>query len=80
MRANKLSTIVQLSLLRINNVAGITIKELEVLVVSKLVYPTLQTINDEGEKEYIPNDSNKLVKLTTRKLSSYINHYCQIML
>tara|TARA_R100000329_G_scaffold147556_1_gene135308 strand:+ start:76 stop:963 length:888 start_codon:yes stop_codon:yes gene_type:complete len=60
---------VQLSLLRINNVAGITIKELEVLVISKLVYPTLQTINDEGEKEYIANDSNKLVKLTTRKLS-----------
>jgi hypothetical protein len=60
---------VQLTLLRINNVGGITIKELEVLVVSKLVYPTLQTINDEGEKEYIANDSNKLVKLTTRKLS-----------
>ena len=60
---------VQLSLLRINKIAGITIQELKVLVVSKLVYPMLKAIDDDGQTSYIKNNSDKMVELTTRKLS-----------
>ena len=60
---------VQLSLLRINKIAGITIQELKVLVVSKLVYPMLKAIDDDGQTSWIKNNSDKMVELTTRKLS-----------
>ena len=60
---------VQLTLLRINNVAGIAIKELKVLVVSKLVYPMLKATDDDGNSILLKNESDKMVELTTRKLS-----------